>query len=172
MENRPEITPLIKVAELLSFYPELEEKLISLSQAFEKLRNPLLRKTIARVATLQQVAAVGNIPLETIINTLRMAAGQTPISETMNHTTQSSQKPEWLNNSTISETLDAREMLARGEHPLSYVLSRMHELPAGSIFELVTSFRPQPLIEKVAATGAETHTEELVPGEFHNYFRK
>jgi len=42
------ITPQIKVAELLETYPQLEEVLIDLSPTFKKLKNPVLRRTIAR----------------------------------------------------------------------------------------------------------------------------
>ncbi|MDD4434532.1 MAG: DUF1858 domain-containing protein, partial [Parabacteroides sp.] len=49
----------MKVAELLNDYPEIEDTLLSLSPAFAKLRNPVLRKTVARVTTLQQAAKVG-----------------------------------------------------------------------------------------------------------------
>ena len=49
------ISPKTKVGELLDNYPDLESVLMEMSPAFEKLRNPVLRKTVARVATLQQV---------------------------------------------------------------------------------------------------------------------
>jgi len=51
--------PNTKVGELLDTYPQLEAFLLSLSPAFAKLRKPILRKTVARVASLQQTAIVG-----------------------------------------------------------------------------------------------------------------
>jgi hypothetical protein len=45
------ITPQTKVGELLDAYPELESILFELSPAFAKLKNPILRKTVARIAT-------------------------------------------------------------------------------------------------------------------------
>ena len=47
-----------KIATLLKVYPELEERLIELVPAFDKLRNPILRRTIAKVTSLQQAAAM------------------------------------------------------------------------------------------------------------------
>ena len=52
------ISPKTKVGELLDAYPELENVLMAMSPAFEKLKNPILRKTVAKVATLQQVCIV------------------------------------------------------------------------------------------------------------------
>lgn len=166
------ITPAMRVGDLLALYPELEETLITCSPVFVKLRNPLLRKTIARIATLKQASIVAGIDEFELVNKLRIKAGQPEITEQKNDTIMTQNKPEWLNNATITETLDARDMLARGEHPLTAVLEKMNTLEAGSIFLLITPFKPMPLIEKVAATGAETWTDEPAPGELHSFFRK
>ncbi len=48
---------------LLKEYPFLLDFLVRLSPEFKKLKNPVLRTTIARLATLQQVAEEGKIPL-------------------------------------------------------------------------------------------------------------
>ena len=58
------ITPKTKVAELLSTYPELEDVLVDMAPAFKKLKNPVLRRTIARVTSLQQAASVGEVPVD------------------------------------------------------------------------------------------------------------
>jgi hypothetical protein len=44
--------------------------------AFEKLRNPVLRRTVARITTLRQAASVGGVSLGEIIGRLRVSAGQ------------------------------------------------------------------------------------------------
>ena len=75
MEDRLPITLQMKVAELLNDYPEIEDTLLSLSPAFAKLRNPVLRKTVARVTTLQQAAKVGGLNAGYLIQELRRAAG-------------------------------------------------------------------------------------------------
>ena len=166
------ITPATRVGELLENFPQLEDTLISLSPSFAKLRNPVLRRTIARVATLQQIALVGNVPIETIINTLRKEAGQNQYSDTMENTGPVSNSPEWFNPAAISESLDAREMLQRGEHPLAEVLARTSKLKQGAIFELITPFLPAPLIGKVEASGLESYTVNMHESEFRTYFFK
>ena len=170
--SQPLITPQTRVGEFLVNYPELEDLLISLSPAFQKLKNPVLRRTIGRVATFQQIAVVGNVPLETIINTLRSAAGQNQTNEIMDNNTLSQDKPSWFEASKITETLDAREMLQAGQHPLAEVISRTSELQPGNIFELVTPFMPMPLIEKVKANGLSAYTVSVTDTEIHSYFCK
>jgi hypothetical protein len=43
------ISPKTKIYELLEAYPQLEETLIALAPPFKKLKNPVLRKTIAKI---------------------------------------------------------------------------------------------------------------------------
>lgn len=167
-----EITPKTRVGDFLTEHPELEDLLISLSPTFEKLKNPVLRRTIGRVATFQQIAVVGNIPLELIINTLRKAAGQNQTNETMENTKNLNEQPLWFNVELISEVLDAREMLKNGAHPVADVLSKTATMNSGTIFELITPFVPMPLIEKVTDTGLRAFVKTVTDSEFHTYFYK
>jgi hypothetical protein len=78
MENSEKIiiTPRTKVMQLIETWPQLEDVLIGYVPAFSKLKNPVLRKTVARIATLQQAASVGNVKVEDLINHLRKEVGQ------------------------------------------------------------------------------------------------
>lgn len=62
------------------------------------------------------------------------------------------------------KTLDARPMLAGGEHPLERVMQDLGELPAGQAYELLTPFVPEPLIEKAAARGFVGTSTTAGPG--------
>lgn len=166
------ITPQTRVGDFLNNYPEQEELLLSLSPAFNKLRNPVLRRTIGRVATFQQIAVVGNIPLDEIINTLRKATGQTQNFEETIMQNDLTQKPDWFATEHITDVLDAREMLQAGQHPLAEVLSKTSKMPEGQIFELITPFVPMPLIEKITASGLKAYISETGSAEFHSYFYK
>ena len=56
-----------KLDALLKTYPFLLEFLAGWSSKFEKLRNPLLRNTVGRLASLDQVAAMGDVPVDNLI---------------------------------------------------------------------------------------------------------
>jgi hypothetical protein len=56
------ILPSTKVATLLDRYPELENVLIELAPPFKKLKNPFLRKGVAKVASLRHAATVSLQP--------------------------------------------------------------------------------------------------------------
>ncbi len=67
------IGPDSKVGELIKAYPFLIDVLADLAPAFKKLKNPVLRGTIAKVATLKMAAVMGNIPLQELIDTVAAA---------------------------------------------------------------------------------------------------
>ena len=62
-------------------FPHLEDILMELSPAFAKLKNPILRKTVARVASLQQAAVVGGLMVDELVNRLRKEVGQEEFAE-------------------------------------------------------------------------------------------
>jgi uncharacterized protein (DUF2249 family) len=163
------ITPETKLKDVLDTYPELERILLEISPAFAKLQNPLLRRTVARVANLKQVAQTGDIPLANLINRLRLEVGD----ESTYHGDLSgseSEKPDWWQESRIAKRLDARPILEAGDHPLGRVLKETQELQQNEIYELVTPFLPAPLIDKVKEQGLEAWTLEKNDQEFRTYF--
>ena len=70
-----EINLQTKVAELLGAYPQLEEQLLKLSPTFAKLKNPILRRTVAKVTSLQQAAKIAGISPARMVQALRKAVG-------------------------------------------------------------------------------------------------
>lgn len=144
------ITPKTKVLQAIEAYPQLEELLISYVPAFVKLKNPVLRKTVARIATLQQAAAIGNVPVEELINKLRAEIGQDLFTQNENQM-YNTQQPEWYNESLIAGELDARPMLAAGEHPVNQVIADLKMLETGKIYKLTAPFLPAPLIDKASS---------------------
>ena len=79
MNEHFSITPDSKVAALLESYPELEDVLIAIAPPFKKLKNPVLRRSVAKVASLRQGAAVGGIGIDQMVNPLRAQVGQAPM---------------------------------------------------------------------------------------------
>jgi DUF438 domain-containing protein len=77
-----EISPNTKIDDLLKAYPFLLDFFIEKSPKYKNLKNPIMRKTIGKVATLKQVAALGNIELESLLSeisqTIKKATNETP----------------------------------------------------------------------------------------------
>lgn len=147
------ITPKTKIGELLESYPGLEQELISMSPAFEKLRNPVLRRTVARVATLQQVAAIGKLNLNDLVNHLRKAAGQAP-GETDGPTGDYfTAVPRWFNENKVSIRYNAIPVIDSGGSPMNEILNKANLLKEGEILELKTPFVPAPVLDMLKNKG-------------------
>lgn len=175
MEQKLVITPKTKILDLITDYPDLEEILFDISPAFKQLKNPLLRRTVARVTTIQQAALVGGIKVEDLVNRLRKATGtQEPVEISTDSAgkTAGSRVPEWFSADKVTAHLDAREMLNRGEHPVAQVLTDLHSMPDQEIYELIAPFYPAPLIDKATGIGFQNYVVEVNPEEFRVYFRR
>lgn len=165
------ITPETKVGALLEAYPELEETLIALAPEFAKLRNPILRRTVAKVATLEQAARVGGLSAREVVSKLRAAAGQ-PALDGITECAATQATPPWLDARRVECTLDADTILASGEHPLGRVRQCLATLPPGGIVCLSSSFRPEPLIAALSAAGVAVYATETAPGRHLTYFTR
>jgi len=163
------ISPRTKVAELIGAYPQLEGVLIDYVPAFEKLRNPVLRKTVARITTLQQAATLGGVNVEDLINHLRKEVGQDHFSGAVaaSYTTE---QPGWFSEARVVAGLDATGMLAAGEQPVNQVIADLNALGGGDIYKLVAPFMPAPLVDKASSLGISHWVQRQGDQEFVVYF--
>lgn len=166
------ITPKTKIYDLLESYPQLEDKLIAIAPPFKKLKNPVLRKTIARVTTLAQAAIVGGVKVEEMIAQLRNDVGQTSTEtievESGNYITL---RPEWFDEAKIAQTIDIRKMLNAGEQPVHEVLSAIKRLNDNEILKVKAPFIPAPLIDKSLSMNYQHWLDKKDEEEYWVYFR-
>lgn len=170
-ENSLIITPKTKVLQLLEHYPHLENILIDYAPAFQKLKNPVLRKTVAKIATLQQAAAIGNVKVEDLINRLRKEVGQDLLEDTENLDYNVIQ-PDWFDTEKIENELNASEMLEAGEHPVNQVIADLKNLTTGKIYKLRAPFVPVPIIDKATSLKFEHWIDKKSEHEVYIYFSK
>jgi len=101
-----EITPSVTVHALLEAYPELEEVLIGIAPPFKKLKNPFLRKSVAKVATIKHISSVGGVPLNELIGKLRKAVGQQESMDLHDDQDYFGDQPDWFSSDKISLSVD------------------------------------------------------------------
>jgi hypothetical protein len=162
MMDRPLITPKTKVATLLRDFPELEEVLIAMAPPFKKLRNPILRRSVAKVASLRQAAAVGKIGMREMINALRREVGQEPYWDGLEEPGDSAyfgEEPAWFDAGRIVESIEEKE-LDPNVMPLNPLMRRASRMAEGEILELVSGFLPAPGIDILKKKGYGTWSVE------------
>lgn len=163
------ITPKTKVLDLIEAYPQLEDIVIEYAPAFEKLKNPVLRKTVAKIATLQQAAAIGNVQVGDLINRLRSEVGQDLYSGEAG-AVYATKAPDWFTAELVESEFDARGMLAAGEQPVNQVIADLRNLSEGKVFKVLAPFLPAPLIDKASSLGMAHWVEKAGEEAYTIYF--
>jgi len=168
------IEPSTKIGTLLERYPELEDVLIGIAPPFKKLKNPFLRRSIAKVASLRQAAAVGQVPVDELVNKLRVAIGQKPIAaedvgDTVSYLTD---QPDWFDRAKIVVSIGEQEIDDQNKMPLTMVLQKAANLQETEILELVTTFLPAPGIDIMREKGFLVWSVQEEPELFRSYFAK
>jgi hypothetical protein len=163
------ITPKTKVAALLETYPQLENTLLAMAPAFAKLKNPILRRTVARVTSLQQAASVAGIAVADLVNTLRAELGQAALDDLVDRN-YAFIRPDWASQGTPSRTLDATALLAEGVQPVDVALAELADLPEGQIYCVLAPFLPAPLIDKATSLGLQHWIDRADETTFEVWF--
>ncbi len=163
-----------KVGALLDRYPELEDTLISAATPFKKLKNPFLRNSIGKVASLKQAAAVAGLPLSGLLNKLRAVVGQ-PLLPAENDEARSPYfppKPDWISSSKLVGTIDEQV----GGDPKKMTLTRVSKaavgLKPGEMVVLKTTFLPAPGIDIMKEKGFLVWSSEDKQGLVSTYISK
>ena len=171
-KNDIEITPSVTVHALLEAYPELEEVLIDIAPPFKKLKNPLLRKSVAKVATIKHISSVGGIPLDELIGKIREAVGQSKSMDSYRDENYFGEQPAWFSSDKISLSIDEDKVGGKDKMTLTIILKEAKSVKKGEIIELVTSFLPAPGIDILKSKGYSVWTRKEGDNLIKSYFLK
>ncbi|GEM45524.1 DUF2249 domain-containing protein [Deinococcus cellulosilyticus] len=160
------ITAQTRISEVLQQHPELLPVLISASPAFEKLKNPMLRKVMPKLVTVQQAAGMAGLPVDDLLGKLLAALGH-DASESQGVSVSGSllgtPAPVWVD-AVVAAELDVQPLLQRGEEPFSQIQKVAAAVPAGQKFLLLAPFEPVPLYQALGKKGFAAWCEHA--GEF------
>ncbi|MFA7358817.1 MAG: DUF1858 domain-containing protein [Bacteroidales bacterium] len=167
------ISPKTKIYELLEAYPQLEESLIALAPPFKKLKNPVLRKTIAKITTLSQAAIIAGIKVEELINSLRKKVGQ-KLDDILEAEGRDFiyQKPSWFDESRVIVFIDISNILNAGEQPVHEVLSAIKKLKEDEILKVTAPFVPAPLMDKTISMNYKHWLSQQAEDEYWIFFKQ
>jgi uncharacterized protein (DUF2249 family) len=164
------ITPKTKVYDIITTYPQLESVLVGYVPTFEKLKNPILRRTVAKITNLQQAAQIGEVSVVELVNHLREQIGQNAEDIQASESEYNYKKTAWFDAEKIVAEFDVREMLAAGDHPVAQVMEDLKKLKKGQIYKMIAPFLPIPLIDKASGLGFAHWIDEQNEELFNIYF--
>ncbi|GAB5602668.1 hypothetical protein FJNA_11930 [Thermus sp. FJN-A] len=156
----------MKVAEVLRRWPHLLEVLVAASPAFQKLKNPLLRRTMPNLVTVAQAARIGGLTPEELVARLNRALGVEagPTAPVAEESLVGTPPPPWLA-APVGFHLDVRPILQAGGEPFQNIMAAAKEVAPGERLVLEVFFEPVPLYRVLAKQGFSAWCERV--GERH-----
>lgn len=173
-----------RIAAVLARDARMIDVLIGASPIFEKLRNPVLRKTMAKLATVEQAARVAGLDADELVARLNgalegeAADGPAPPSTQAPRAAASSGPPSTLPAFVIGTPpdrivdLDVREDLRAGREPFRRILDASRRLADDEVLRLRAIFEPAPLYQVLGRQGFEHHTEQLGVEDWRVWFHR
>jgi len=166
-----EITLDTKIADLLNNYDGMKDILIKINPKFKKLNNPVLRRTLAKIAGVKQAAVVGGMDPIDLLNQLREAVGQSPMESAVGEAAEATEAPPWIEGEPKA-SLNANEILDRDKNPLAEAHQLLKNLGKGEMITIIADFQPEPLIEEFIKAGHEVYCRDEGDGHFVTYVKK
>jgi hypothetical protein len=155
------INPKTKVGELLDAYPEAEELLVGLAPKFKALRNPVLRRTVAKVSSLEQAARVGGLSVKDLVGALRDGLGVTGEDIAGGVEFSTGEPPPWMEEGREpSAELDADALLADGKTPVAETAVALAHMKPGDLLLVRATFEPAPLVDAMREKGHEVFADK------------
>ncbi len=166
------ITPDMKVSEILAKHPELLDVFVAQSPEFARLRNPIMRKTFARLVTVAQAANMGKVNLDDLLMALNRALGLTysPNGVPESLRPAGGVRPSWVDTAPVAVTLDVREDQRRQEEPYTKIMAAAATIQSGQIFLLRNTFEPLPLYQVLGKRGFVAWSQQLGEDDWEIYF--
>jgi uncharacterized protein (DUF2249 family) len=166
------ITADMTVADIIARHPNAIELLAAQHSAFERLRNPLLRKAFSRLVTLRQAAAIAGVELAALIDALNGDAGPALLTAGALGAVvgEAGDPPAWFDQARLAARLDVRAAQRAGQEPLADILRAIRDLPPGGILALRNTFEPLPLYAVLGRRGFQAWARRLAADDWEIFF--
>ncbi|MFO0987105.1 MAG: DUF1858 domain-containing protein [Alphaproteobacteria bacterium] len=157
------VTAETTIARALAADPDLVDRLIAFNPTFRKLKNPILRRTMARLANFADAARVAGVPLEALLAVANGAAPSSAGTAAAPADAGAAGAPGWVAalDRAAATPLDVRPVLASGRDPYATIMGVVAKLQPGAVLILDAPFDPAPLRRVLAGKGFVDHG---VPG--------
>lgn len=165
-----------RVSEVLRADESLLEVFTSVSPAFERLRNPRMRRVMSRLVTVEQAARIAGVDPDELVRRLNAgaaAATDTPLERAVEAASdRPADRPAALTEipPELVVEVDVREELRSGQEPFSRIMAARREIPAGGAMCVRAIFEPVPLYSVLGAQGFDHFSERLDEEDWRVWF--
>ncbi len=163
-----------RVSAVLRRDESLIDVFVSVSPAFEKLRNPRMRKVMSRLVTVEQAARIAGVDADELVRRLNAGAGAAsePLARALPDERGAGEPPAALREVPPENVVevDVREDLRAGREPFSRIMASRRDVPEGGALCVRAIFEPVPLYDVLGAQGLDHHTERLAEDDWRVWF--
>lgn len=162
-----------KISALISHNPKSIDAIVSISNNFDKLKIPILRKVLASRVSIKQAAKIGGSSVEMFYNKLIPLGFEVKeFKEKSTIEKVSDALPFQDINETDVIELDVREVLKSGKDPFNMIMDSLAKLSNNSALKIINTFEPTPLISILSKKGYIHNTVVIKNQLVHTYFKK
>lgn len=162
-----------KISALIRHNPKSIDAIVSISNNFDKLKNPILRKILASRVSIKQAAKIGGSTIEAFYDKLTPLGFE--IKELKENWKKESEPPSNyyhdLDGKKIVD-LDVRSILKEGKDPFNDIMNALASLENTSALKIINTFEPTPLISILSKKGYLHHSVIIEKQLVHTYFFK
>ncbi|MFK5957961.1 MAG: DUF2249 domain-containing protein [Lutibacter sp.] len=162
-----------RISILITENENVIEAITSLNKHFKKLKNPILRKVLAPRVSVADAAKVGGVSINILLNKIAEVGFEIELTKEENYINDFKNN---LNNISMNKenliSLDVRPIIESGSDPFKEIMIAVKKLTNNQTLEIINSFEPIPLINKLKSKGFKTWTDKSNDGTIHSFFRK
>jgi hypothetical protein len=162
------------VAEAIADDPAVVARLVALNPTFRKLKNPVLRRVMARLVNFRDAARVAGVPLDDMLAAANGAATGRAAEHPARPAPGPQPRPKWVGTVDLDSPtrFDARPLLARDEEPLGPVMRLAAKIREGGDLVVDAPFDPAPLRRVLRGKGFVSYSECLGAEHWRVFFRR
>jgi uncharacterized protein (DUF2249 family) len=160
-----------KIAHLLKAHPEALEVIIGINQKFATLRDPELRREIARRTTIAMAAEMVGFQIDDFFNKLKPLGFEID-TDTKPTVDEKKELPSFISTRSKNQIIDfdVRELLASGHDPLTLILDKIKSVQDGEALKIINTFQPVPLMRMLEKQGFDVFTDVQSNDLVETYF--
>ncbi len=160
-----------KISALLKAQPDAIEVIAGINKHFRKLRNPILRKTLAHRVSVKDAAKIGGVSVDLFLRKLQEIGFNIEAADSKAHPTKANPMKTIIDLKPAL-ILDVRPDIEAGNDPFKRIMSSIKNLSEGDVLKVINSFEPIPLINLLRQKGFAVEVARPEPGVVVSYFRK
>ncbi len=164
------ITADTKISKILNANPKAIDIITAINPKFEKLNNPILRRSLATRVSVKDAAKIGKIPVNDFLKSLEENGFEVEYYQGEEKQEPKNILPPDFSNREIV-TLDVRPIIAEGKDPFAYINKAAKQIKPEQILLIINDFEPIPLVDFLIGKNFIHWMKQDDEGNYLTYFK-